>query len=196
MERKLLPALLLSAGMLSPLALQAHDRGQGHARPSAADLADCCTPGDHDFPKVGGNLGNQNYTRLQQINKGQVHAGKLGAAWVNRIEGGLASGTNQSTTVVVDGVIYIESALGNLVAVDGKTGVTKWKYVNPFGTITRRGVAVAKDLGLVYTLGNDNRLIALNKDTGALAWVKQYATNANDPAYVGNIEKVALVYHD
>jgi alcohol dehydrogenase (cytochrome c) len=178
MIRKLLPALLLSVGVFVPNALQAndhdrdHDRGHKHGRTRAADLADCCTPGDKDFPKVGGNLGNQNYSRLDQIHKGHLRAGKLGAAWVNRIEGGLTTGTNQSTTVVVDGVIYIESALGNLVAVDGKTGATKWKYVNPFGTITRRGVAVAKDLGLVYTLANDNRLVALNKDTGALQWIK------------------------
>ena len=201
MKRKLLCTLLLSAGTLAPLALQAHDhdgdqdRGHRHGRTRAADLADCCTPGDKDFPKVGGNLGNQNYSRLDQIHKGHLRAGKLGAAWVNRIEGGLTTGTNQSTTVVVDGVLYIESALGNLVAVDGRTGATKWKYVNPFGTITRRGVAVAKDLGLVYTLANDNRLVALNKDTGAVQWIKQYPPSS-DPGYVGNVEKVALVYHD
>ena len=201
MKQKLLCTLLLSAGTLAPLALQAHDhdgdqdRGHRHGRTRAADLADCCTPGDKDFPKVGGNLGNQNYSRLDQIHKGHLRAGKLGAAWVNRIEGGLTTGTNQSTTVVVDGVLYIESALGNLVAVDGRTGATKWKYVNPFGTITRRGVAVAKDLGLVYTLANDNRLVALNKDTGAVQWIKQYPPSS-DPGYVGNVEKVALVYHD
>ncbi|HEX6723209.1 MAG TPA: PQQ-binding-like beta-propeller repeat protein, partial [Burkholderiaceae bacterium] len=191
---KMIPALLLAAGALSPLALHAHDDRHGH-RDSAAALADCCTPGDKDFPKVGGNLGNQNYSRLRDITRGHLRAGKLGAAWVNRIEGGLTSGTNQSTTVVVDGVIYIESALGNLVAVDGKTGVTKWKYTTPFGSITRRGVAVAKDLGLVYTLANDNRLVALNKDTGGVAWIKQYPASS-EPGHVGNVEKVALVYHD
>jgi alcohol dehydrogenase (cytochrome c) len=191
MKRKLLAALLLSAGALSPLSLLAQSSGPARA----ADVADCCTPGDQDFPKVGGNLGNQNYTRLRQINKGLLRANLVGAAWVNRIEGGLTTGTNQSTTVVVDGVVYIESALGNLVAVDGKTGATKWKYTTPFGSITRRGVAVARDLGLVYTLGNDNRLIALNKDTGAVQWIKQYPSSS-EPGYVGNVEKVALVYHD
>ncbi|HSW26769.1 MAG TPA: PQQ-binding-like beta-propeller repeat protein, partial [Burkholderiaceae bacterium] len=197
MKHSSLAVLLVAAGALAPLSLHANDRGHGHHgrdRDRAADLADCCTPGDHDFPKVGGNLGNQNYSRLHQINKGLVRAGKLGAAWVNRIEGGLTSGTNQSTTVVVDGVIYIESALGNLVAVDGKTGATKWKYTTPFASITRRGVAVAKDLGLVYTLANDNRLVALDKDTGEVMWIKQYPP-ASDPGYLGNVEKVALVYH-
>jgi alcohol dehydrogenase (cytochrome c) len=194
MKLNLISALLLAAGTLTPSLVAAHGRHPDHRPPQPADLAECCTPGGKDFPKVGGNLGNQNYSRLRQINKGLVK--KLGGAWVNRIEGGLTTGTNQSTTVVVDGVIYIESALGNLVAVDGRTGVTKWKYTTPFGAVTRRGVAVAKDLGLVYTLANDNRLVALDKDTGAVAWIRQYPTADADPNYVGNVEKVALVYHD
>lgn len=188
MKLKLLSALLLSSGLLSSTFVQAADTPA-----KAAALDSCCIAGDKDFPKVGGNLGNQNYSQLRQINKGLIK--QLGGAWVNRIEGGLNTGTNQSTTVVVDGVIYIESALGNLLAVDGKTGVTKWKYSTPYGTITRRGVAVAKDLGLVYTLARGNRLIALDKDSGQVKWEKTYPVSS-DPAYVGNVEKVALVYHD
>jgi len=184
MKLKLITACVLAACGAAPQAFAA----------GAVDLASCCTPGDRDFPKVGGNLGNQNYSSLRQINKGLIN--KLGGAWVNRIEGGLNSGTNQSTTVVVDGVLYIESALGNVVAVDGKTGLTKWKWTTPYGDITRRGVAVAKDLGTVFTLANDNRLIALDKETGAVKWTAQYPTSQADPNYVGNVEKVALVYHD
>ncbi|MET0429757.1 MAG: PQQ-binding-like beta-propeller repeat protein, partial [Microvirga sp.] len=160
----------------------------------AAALDDCCTAGDQDFPKVGGNLGNQNYSSLDQIRAQDMR--RLGAAWVNRIEGGLETGTNQSTTVVVDGVIYIKSALGNVIAVDGKTGVTKWKWETPHGTVTRRGVAAAPDLGLVYTLAGGNRLVALKADSGEVAWTKQYATNNTDPNWVGGVQKVALVYHD
>lgn len=190
MKLNSLAALLLSCGVLASPSLLA----QQAAPAAAADLKSCCTAGDKDFPKVGGNLGNQNYSALRQINKGLVK--QLGGAWVNRIEGGLDSGTNQSTTVVVDGVIYIESALGNVIAVDGKTGVTKWKWTTTFGGITRRGVAVAKDLGLVYTLAGGNRLVALNKDTGAVEWIKQYPTSSTDPNFLGNVQKVALVYHD
>lgn len=185
MKLKSLAALLLSCGVLASPSL--------FAQAAAVDLAGCCTPGDKDFPKVGGNLGNQNYTALRQINKGLVN--KLGGAWVNRIEGGLNSGTNQSTTVVVDGVLYTESALGNVVAVDGKTGVTKWKWTTPYGGITRRGAAVAKDLGLVFTVASGNRLVALNKETGTVAWIRQYPSS-NQANYVGNVEKVAVVYHD
>jgi len=201
MKLKLLVSALFAAGMVSGSQVATaddddrDDNGRRHGkRAAAAALDDCCTAGDADFPKVGGNLGNQNYSRLKDIHKGNIK--KLGAVWLNRIEGGLNDGTNQSTPVVVDGVIYLESALGNLVAVDGKTGATKWKWTTPFGGITRRGVAVAKDLGFVYTLADGGRLFALNKDTGAVAWTVQYPTSDSDPAFRGNVEKVALVYHD
>src|SRR5262245_42805708 len=103
--------------------------GSAAAAPTEALLktdARCGTPGGRDFPKGGGNLGNQNYSGLDGIHRGNLR--KLGAAWVNRIEGGITTGTNQSTAVAVDGVLYIESAFGHVHAVDGVTGVTRWKY--------------------------------------------------------------------
>jgi PQQ-dependent dehydrogenase (methanol/ethanol family) len=154
-------------------------------RPAAADLDAFGTPGDADFPKVGGNLGNQNYTGLRAISRRNV--ARLRGAWVNRIEGGLASGNSQSTAVAVDGVLYIESALGNVFAVDGATGVTKWTYRQTRGDLTRRGVAVGQ--GRVYTHGADNWVIALSQETGAVAWERQVQG-------YGSLEAVAVVYCD
>ena len=151
----------------------------------AHDPATCTTPGARDFPKVGGNYGNQNYTALDRIHHGNIR--RLGAAWVNRIEGGLTTGTNQSTAVAVDGVLYIESALGNVFAVDGKTGATLWVYRQTRGVLTRRGVAVGQ--GMVFTHGRGNWLIALDQPSGAVVWERQI----ND---YGNMEKVALTYYD
>jgi PQQ-dependent dehydrogenase (methanol/ethanol family) len=161
----------------------------------AADAADapaaqaggshCTRPGGKDFGKVGGNLGNQNYSALDRVRPRNIR--RLGAAWVNRIEGGLSTGSNQSSLVAVDGVLYIESALGNVFAVDGVTGVTKWVYRQTRGSLTRRGVAVGQ--GLVYTHGNGSWVIALDQQTGALAWERQVTG-------FGNMEKVAVTYHD
>ena len=75
---------------------------------------------------------------------------------------------------MVDGVVYIDTPGGGVAAIDGKTGAVKWKWVpaatpperggfNPSGT--RRGVSVGD--GKVYTLAGGNRVVALNKDTGA-----------------------------
>jgi PQQ-dependent dehydrogenase (methanol/ethanol family) len=152
---------------------------------SAAPLSRCDTPGARDFPKVGGNLGNQNYTALGGVNRGNVK--RLGAAWVNRIEGGLTTGTNQSTAVAVDGVLYIESALGNVFAIDGATGATIWVYRQIRGTLTRRGVAVGQ--GMVFTHGRGSWIIALSQQTGEVVWEKQITG-------FGNMEKVAVTYHD
>lgn len=153
--------------------------GAGH-RPTSPT-----TPGGKDFPKIGGNLGNQNYTRLGRIHRHNVR--QLGAAWVNRIEGGLTSGTNQSTAVAVDGVLYIESALGNVHAVNGATGATAWVYRQTRGTLTRRGVAVGR--GMVFTHGRGDWIIALSQETGQVVWEKQISE-------FGNMEKVAVTYHD
>lgn len=189
MKLKLALSVATAVLSLTPLAASGGDddderRGGHHHRPRAADLKDCCTAGDQDFPKVGGNLGNQNYSRLKQINRAKLR--KLGAVWLNKIEGGMTTGTNQSTPVVVDGVIYVESALGNVIAVDGRTGLTKWKYLQTRGNLTRRGVAVGQ--GLVYTLSGDDYVVALDKDTGEVAWERQHAG-------WGNVEKVAVVYY-
>lgn len=145
----------------------------------------CDVPGGADFPKVGGNLGNQNYSALGGIHRGNIR--DLGAAWVNRIEGGLTTGTNQSTAVAVDGVLFIESALGNVHAVDGATGVTKWVYLQTRGTLTRRGVGVGQ--GKVFTHGRGNWIIALDQQTGQVVWERQITG-------YGNMEKVAVAYHE
>jgi PQQ-dependent dehydrogenase (methanol/ethanol family) len=170
----------VGTSLTSGIPAMADPVASGHTRPPAAT-----TPGGRDFPKVGGNLGNQNYTALNGIGRGNVK--KLGATWVNRIEGGLTTGTNQSTAVAVDGVLYIESALGNVFAVDGASGVTKWVYRQTRGTLTRRGVAVGG--GKVFTHARGSWIVALDQETGAVAWERQVTD-------YGNMEKVAVTYHD
>src|SRR6478735_10697303 len=164
MKLKLVASALLAGGAMALVPASAFAAPPG----TAAALDNCCSAGDRDFPKVGGNLGNQNYSSLAKINRGTIKI--LGGAWVNRIEGGINTGENQSTPVAVDGVIYIESTFGAVVAVDGATGVTKWKYPGK-GTQTRRGVAVGG--GLVFTNARGGYVVALNKDTGEVMWEVQ-----------------------
>jgi PQQ-dependent dehydrogenase (methanol/ethanol family) len=159
--------------------------GLANAAPAAAGPSRCDTPGGRNFPKVGGNLGNQNFTALGGMNRRNIK--RLGAAWVNRIEGGLTTGNNESTAVAVDGVLYIESALGNVFAVDGATGTTKWVYHQTRGTVVRRGVGVGQ--GMVFTHGSGDWIIALDQQTGQVVWERQISE-------YGNMEKVAVVYHD
>jgi glucose dehydrogenase/plastocyanin len=180
MKLNLLTALMVSAGAIAAITAPAA------ARAAAADLSACCTPGDKDFPKVGGNLGNQNYSALKLITRTNVK--NLGGTWLTHVEPGQTAGDNQSTPVVVDGVIYLETSHANVVAVDGKTGAILWRWT-PTASATRRGLAVAKDLGLVYTL-SQSRLVALDMATGALKWQSAAYTG------LGNVGKPALVYAD
>lgn len=154
--------------------------------PPAAALAAVSTPGDADFPKVGGNLGNQQYTSLDAISRDNV--AELGGAWENHLEGGIDVGNSngQSSAVAVDGVLYVESNLGNVFAVDGATGETIWEFEQPRGTLDqRRGVAVGG--GFVFTKTQDDYVVALDKLTGKVVWERQYDG-------LGNVEKVALTY--
>lgn len=138
-----------------------------------------------DFPKVGGNLGNHNYSALNTIDRSNIE--NLGGAWLNRIENGDNSADSQGTPIVVDGVIYIESALGNVLAVNGATGETIWRYEQTRGRLLRRGLAVGE--GKVFTMGADNWAIALDQATGDLAWERQYEN-------YGRLEKPAVTYFD
>ena len=182
-RRELLKGTAAAAVSAALIETQAAAAGANPAAGSPG--AGFSTPGGRDFPKVGGNLGNQNYSALEGIHRGNIR--RLGGAWVNRIEGGITTGTNQSTAVAVDGVLYIESAFGNVVAVDGATGVTKWKYTQTRGSLTRRGVAVGQ--GMVFTHGKGNWIIALDQETGQVVWEQQING-------YGNMEKVAVTYHD
>lgn len=175
MNQRSTRSLLLAAGVL--IATQAA---------IAATAADsCCVATATDFPKVGGNLGNQNYSSLAKINKANIS--QLGAIWVNSLEGGAKSGNAQSTAVAVNGVLFIETAQGRVHAVDGVTGQVKWSFNPGRGGQTRRGVAVGQ--GKVFTSTTGNYVIALDQQTGVKLWERQY----NE--YPG-IAKVGIVYHD
>jgi PQQ-dependent dehydrogenase (methanol/ethanol family) len=170
------PLALLAAACLS---------GPAHTATAPTAATAATVAATTDFPKVSGNLGNQNYSALSAIHKNNVR--QLGAAWMNSLEGGAKSGNAQSTAVAVDGVLYIETAQGRVHAVDGKTGAVKWSYNPGRGGQTRRGVAVGG--GKVYTLTTGNYVIALDQQTGQVVWERQHNG-------YGNIAKVAVVYHD
>ena len=80
-------------------------------------------PTGEDMPHVGGNLGNQHYSALDEISKRNLK--KLGPAWRTHVSA-VAPATDdvgqQTTPIVVDGVLYLDTPNGGVIAVDGKTG--------------------------------------------------------------------------
>ena len=114
------------------------------AGPAAADdLSQTALPGEFgaagsDFPKVGGNLANQNHSTLDQITN--RNAGRLGGAWHVNLEGGDTSEAQQSTIVAEDGVLYVQTTQQNVFAVDGRTGAIS----TPARTPASRSVRIAR----------------------------------------------------
>jgi glucose dehydrogenase/plastocyanin len=89
----------------------------------------CCAPTTNDMPVAGGNLGNQRYSTLNKITRQNIH--NLGAAWRIDVSAAPPATTHvgtQTTPVVVGGVIFMDTPAGGVIAVDGKTGASKWKW--------------------------------------------------------------------
>ena len=152
-------------------------------------------PTREDMPNVGGNLGNQHYSGLTQINERNLE--KLGPVWrthVSAVEPATDDVGQQTTPIVADGVIYVDTPGGEVIAVDGKTGEPKWKWApDDFDTNgTRRGVSIGD--GKIYTLADGDRVVALDKDTGEEVWVVQPEIQAGID--LGDIQRVATVYSD
>ncbi|MEI3847743.1 MULTISPECIES: outer membrane protein assembly factor BamB family protein [unclassified Microbacterium] len=152
-------------------------------------------PTGADMPTVGGNLGNQHYSGLTQITKQNLK--DLAPAWRTHVSAvaPASDDTGQQTTpIVVDGVLYLDTPSGGVIAVDGVTGDPVWKWENTVYGLsgTRRGVSAGD--GLIFTLAGGNRVVALDQETGAEVWAVQ-PTGANGED-LGRVGKVATVYYD
>jgi quinohemoprotein ethanol dehydrogenase len=124
------------------------------------------SPAGKDFPTVGGNLGNQRFSSLTQISA--LTLPRLGGAWMVHTTSQSGGGNMEGTPVVVNGVMYIPTGLGGVMALDAATGAIRWKYQSPNGGSTNRGVAVGE--GRVFSSGGGNTLIAIDQETGELVW--------------------------
>jgi PQQ-dependent dehydrogenase (methanol/ethanol family) len=123
-------------------------------------------PTGKNFPLAGGNLGNQRYSSLTQINR--TNLSKLGGAWMIHVTDGEAAGTMSGVPVVIEGIMYIGTSRGEVLAVNGATGAIIWRFKSTFGNRNNRGVAVAE--GKVFSGAAGSRPIALDQKTGALLW--------------------------
>jgi glucose dehydrogenase/plastocyanin len=148
----------------------------------------CCAPASKNFPMVNANYGNTMYSNLDDINTYSIS--KLGGAWLLHVDGGVLSGNQQSTPVVVDGVMYVQSASQKISAVDARTGVVKWTYAGGGAVGLLRGVAVAQ--GKVFASLSGRRVVALDQATGNPLWV----VTLDNAQFPGGTTPTAVVYYD
>jgi quinohemoprotein ethanol dehydrogenase len=128
----------------------------------------------------GGNLANQRYAPLDEINTSNVAT--LKGQWVAHLGSGKEfKFSGEATPLVYDGVMYVISGADDVLALDAKTGDTIWEYRpqidQNIGTVccgwTSRGVAVGE--GKVYVGLLDARMVALDQKTGKVEWESEIA---------------------
>jgi quinohemoprotein ethanol dehydrogenase len=121
----------------------------------------------------GRDYGEQHFSPLEAIDAGNVE--QLGLAWFFDID--TAHRGQESTPLVVDGVMYVTSAWSKVIALNAKTGAPLWTYdprvpgkaaINACCDVVNRGAAAWK--GRIYSGTLDGRLIALDAATGKLVW--------------------------
>ena len=125
-----------------------------------------------DWPAYGRDVLGSRFSELAQIDRGNV--ARLAPAWTYHTGEPLPTRERKRslevTPIVVNGVMYVSTPLGKVVALDPVTGTERWKFdaavdrrIN-FGDFTNRGVSYSS--GRIFFATTDARLIALDAATG------------------------------
>jgi len=162
--------------------------------------ADSSENDDDNWLTYGHGYQEQRYSRLDQVNDGNVK--QLSLAWIAPLD---TTRGQEATPIIVDGVMYTSTAWSKVMALDAATGKVLWTFdpVNDGSKgahaccdVVNRGVAVWK--GRVYVGTIDGRLIALDAATGKPVWSvvtvdqkKPYTITmaprvVRDKVYIGN----------
>jgi quinohemoprotein ethanol dehydrogenase len=149
---------------------------QPPAKPVAAVDAARLTAADTEagnWMSYGRTYDEQRFSPLKQVDASNV--AQLGLTWHYDLD--TAHRAQESTPLVVDGVMYVTAAWSKVFALDARTGKQLWAYdpkvpgawgVHACCDVANRGVAAWK--GRVYLGTIDGRLIALDAATGQPAW--------------------------
>lgn len=121
----------------------------------------------------GRDWGNQRYVPLTDINTRTVTS--LRQIWQHDLDLYFRHSTrNESTTIVVQGLLIYTDLKNLVIAVDASTGRERWRFQPRLGPVAlccgmvNRGVAAYGDKIYLATL--DARLIALRRSDGSVAW--------------------------
>src|SRR6516162_9324193 len=129
-----------------------------------------------DWVTNGGNLTNQRYSTLKQIDTTNVK--QLKGAWMTRLKGSGLGGkySLEASPLVKDGIMYVITGNDDVFALDAKTGAIIWEYWSGIdqniSTVccgwVNRGLAMGE--GLLFFGQLDANVVAIDMKTGKLAW--------------------------
>ena len=164
--------LSLAGASLSP----AWSQSKGApATPVTQEQLNAAAGDENNFLHTNGNYDQTRYFPGKQINTSNV--GKLHPAWIFQTE---VKELQETTPIVVNGVMYVTTSFDHVYALNAKTGEEYWHYTHAMGPITtyccgpnNRGVAVYDDKVYLATL--DSKLVALDAKTGSIVWQTQIA---------------------
>ncbi len=140
----------------------------------------------------GRDYSEQRFSPLTQVNAGNVK--ELGLTWFADFD---TRRGQESTPVIVDGVLYVTTAWSKLYAYEAKTGKPLWAFdpqvpgewaVNACCDVVNRGVAAWN--GKVYLATIDGRLIAIDAATGKPVW-DIYTIDKSKPYAITGAPRVA-----
>lgn len=119
----------------------------------------------------------QRYSPMTTLNTSNVKY--LTPAWGFSFGGEKQRG-QESQPLIEDGVMYVTGSYSRMWAIDARTGEQIWQYdarlpdgIMPCCDVVNRGAAIYGDLVYFGTL--DAKLVALNKKTGKVVWIKTVA---------------------
>jgi quinohemoprotein ethanol dehydrogenase len=143
----------------------------------------------------GGNVYNQRYSPLTEINRDTVK--NLKAVWRIHLNSGLGPQySGQAQPLFYDGVLYYPTGANDVFAIDVETGNILWKYeahLDPAQVKVccgwmSRGVGMGD--GKIFVGQLDAKLLALDQKTGKVVWSIQ----AEDPQKGYSIVSAPLYY--
>ncbi|MGH9222181.1 MAG: PQQ-dependent dehydrogenase, methanol/ethanol family, partial [Vicinamibacterales bacterium] len=144
------------------------------AKPTALlDAARLSAPADGEWLTYGRTYDEQRFSPLTKVDAGNV--AQLSLAWSYDLD--TVHRVQESTPLVIDGVMYVTSAWSKLFALDSRTGKEIWRFdpkvpgevgVKACCDVANRGVAAWN--GRIYLGTLDGRLIALEASTGKQVW--------------------------
>ncbi len=126
----------------------------------------------------GGNLSNDRYSSLNEINTENVH--ELKGDFVTKIgkEATSAKFSAEGQALEYEGTTYISDGADDVFAISSKTGRVLWTYEphlppDPLGEVVccgwdNRGVAIGD--GMVFDSQLNGDQVALNQETGKVVW--------------------------
>jgi quinohemoprotein ethanol dehydrogenase len=184
-------ATLLAAAAALPMQLFAQARPAAGDGASAADAASnwrrpsdfsagrLVAPPTDSWPTNGGNLYNQRYSPLNQIDTSNV--ARLKGVWRTRLRGSGAAPqySGEGQPIVHDGVAYVSTGANDVFALSIDSGDILWQYTANLPAElpsvccgwNNRGVAISEDKVFMGRL--DGKLVALDRESGAPVWTIQ-----------------------